>query len=144
MIKCFFLKESDRKVSREIFDGSGKSLGISEEPVYIREDTGAELFLRDAPVGSIYYADWYDDLFVPQKAHVVCVETPGGVWIVDSQASNCGIPEDHRQEHHHCWIIEGEIPYITVTKNGKTCSAGAGSIQCGNWHGFLKNGYLVT
>jgi hypothetical protein len=40
-------------------------------------------------------------------------------------------------------VRHGEAPNITVDKNGVTCGAGAGSIQCGSYHGFLRNGELV-
>lgn len=71
--------------------------------------------------------------------NILIVETPGGSWNIDSRASNC----DRRDDHvHHCWIRHGEPPNITVDKNGDTCGAGAGSIQCGSYHGFLRNGHL--
>lgn len=68
------------------------------------------------------------------------VQTPGGSWCIDSRASNCTMPYDY---DHRCWIRHGEPPNVTVDKNGKTCAAGAGSIQCGNYHGFLQNGALT-
>jgi hypothetical protein len=67
--------------------------------------------------------------------HVIC---PGfGQWNIDSRASNCTMPYDYE---HRCWIRHGEPPVITVDKNGLTCEAGAGSIQCGKYHGFLRDG----
>ena len=45
---------------------------------------------------------------------------------------------------HRCWCRHGEPPNITVDKNGPTCPAGAGSIQCNDWHGYLRNGELVV
>lgn len=68
------------------------------------------------------------------------VQTPGGVWCIDSRASNCTMPYDYE---HRCWIRHGEPPDVTVDKAGTTCSAGAGSIQCGDYHGFLQNGSLT-
>jgi hypothetical protein len=53
------------------------------------------------------------------------------------QASNCTLPGDKK---HHCWIRHGEVPNLTVDKAGVTCAAGAGSIQAGDYHGFLRNG----
>lgn len=44
---------------------------------------------------------------------------------------------------HKCWCRHGEAPNFTVDKNGVTCIAGAGSIQIGNYHGFLQNGFLT-
>jgi hypothetical protein len=66
--------------------------------------------------------------------------TPGGEWIIDSRASNCTMPED---TEHRCWVRHGEAPDFHVDKNGKTCNAGAGSIKCGSYHGFLQNGFLT-
>ncbi len=112
------------------------------ERLYRRTDTGEELLLRDAPAGAMWKAWWVDRFHVPQGEHNLVVKTPGGDWEIDSQASNCTMKDDVRQEKHHCWIRHGNPPDITVDKNGVTCGAGAGSIQAGNYHGFLRNGYL--
>lgn len=112
------------------------------EAIYRRTDTGEEMTIRDAPAGAMWYAPWLDDMFVPQGEHVLEVKTPGGEWTVDGQASNCTMKDDFKQERHHCWVRTGEPPNITAGKDGPTCSAGAGSIQCGSYHGFLRNGYL--
>lgn len=115
---------------------------------YFCEATGEYFELNKIPVGGMYFAPWLDCWTTPQLAHVLIVRTPGGSWAVDSQASNCTKPKSNGekgrlQSDHHCWIIEGDIPpNITVSKNGNTCGAGAGSIQCGKYHGFLRNGYL--
>jgi hypothetical protein len=61
-------------------------------------------------------------------------------WTIDGRASNCGKPADFE---HRCWIRHGEPPAITVDKQGLTCEAGAGSIQTGSWHGYLRDGQLV-
>lgn len=58
-------------------------------------------------------------------------------WYIDSRASNCTMPTDTA---HKCWVRHGIPPVITVDKNGLTCAAGAGSIQAGDYHGFLRNG----
>lgn len=113
------------------------------ERIYKRADTGEEMTLRDAPAGAMWEAWWFDDSFVPQGAHNLAVKTPGGDWLIDSQASNCSMPEDRQQKQHHCWIRHGTPPDVTVNKEGgQTCAAGAGSIQCGPYHGFLRQGYL--
>lgn len=112
------------------------------ERVYRRVDTGEEMLLRDAPAGAMWEAWWMDRFYMPQGKHNLMVKTPGGDWGVDSQASNCGMPDDRKQEQHHCWVREGEPPDVTVSKNGVSCSAGAGSIQCGKYHGFLREGFL--
>lgn len=61
-------------------------------------------------------------------------------WDIDSRASNCNLPDDRQ---HRCWVREGEPPNITVGKAGLTCSAGAGSIASGTYHGFLRNGVFT-
>lgn len=69
------------------------------------------------------------------------VMTPGSEWNIDSRASNCGLPYDYA---HRCWIRHGEPPLVTVDKaGGATCTAGAGSIQAGSYHGFLTGGELT-
>jgi hypothetical protein len=100
------------------------------------------------------------------------VRTPGGDWEVDSRCSNCDSPcsgcgqpyhahagglcrllapgEAYDREKHYyrdarphkCWVRHGAAPDITVDKAGVTCGAGAGSIMCGNYHGFLRGGRL--
>jgi hypothetical protein len=115
--------------------------------LYIRKDTGQTYTLNvdGPPVGAIWNAEW----FVGVKGHVhntedgrilVC-KTPGGEWIIDSYASNCTRPG----EEHACWVRHGkpEDGTLHVDKTGDTCQAGAGSIMCGGWHGFLHNGHLV-
>lgn len=97
-----------------------------------------------APAGAMYRATWLTEHCTSQDDGApLIVNTPGGAWLVDDQASNCTMPDDRRQERHHCWVRHGVPPLITVDKAGVTCGAGAGSIQCGNYHGFLQQGYLV-
>ncbi len=68
------------------------------------------------------------------------VMTPGGPWTIDARASNCERPDDMR---HKCWPRKGRPPAVTVDKTyGETCAAGAGSIQVGAYHGFLRDGKL--
>jgi hypothetical protein len=112
--------------------------------LYWRRDTGEEMILRNAPPGAMWYAWWFDDIYQPQGKHCLVIRMPGGgEWIVDSQAKNCSMPEDRKQEKHHCWILHGDPPNVTVDKQGaSTCAAGSGSVQMQNWHGFLRNGFL--
>ncbi len=138
-IKCFFLEDTG-KTTKE--DGFGPG-------IYRRADTNEEMTLIDAPAGAMWFGVWYGGrgdyrLCKPQLQYPLIVKLPNGHdWIIDSQSSNCGIPDDRKQERHHCWIIEGTAPPdISVSKNGITCRAGGGSIQAGNYHGFLRNGYL--
>jgi hypothetical protein len=72
------------------------------------------------------------------------VMLPNGItWDVDSRASNCDMPNDVL---HRCWQRrfnpETETPKFTVGKDQPTCGAGAGSIQSGDYHGFLHDGAL--
>jgi hypothetical protein len=113
------------------------------ERLYARVDTGEEMTLRDAPAGAMWEADWFDQFYTPQGSHVLVVRTPGGEWCIDSQASNCTIPDDKHQEHHHCWLRSGEPPDVTVGKSGgETCGAGGGSILMNGYRGFLRAGWL--
>jgi hypothetical protein len=128
--KCFMLDVVDRESGRVFVDGRN----------------GKEYTYNNLPPGGIFRAPWYNGVFChPQLDCVFVVILPDGHhWIPDSQASNCTIPDDVTQERHHCWVVHGELPNITVDKAGQTCSAGAGSIQSPDgWHGFLRNGELV-
>lgn len=113
---------------------------------YLREDTG-ELFSvgsskaeTQAPAGAMWYAPWLQDMWKGPDGKCLCVMTPGGEWLIDGMASNCTMKEDLV---HKCWVRHGEAPTITVDKVGNTCAAGAGSILCGDYHGFLRDGFLV-
>lgn len=111
------------------------------ELIYRRADTGEEFALRDAPAGALWYAPWVAKFFRPQlPGGPIIVKLPDGTdWQVDSMANNCTMPDDHT---HHCWVIDGTPPCLTVSKNGHTCGAGAGSILTSGYHGFLRGGYL--
>lgn len=106
------------------------------EALYRRADNGETVTLRDAPDGAMWDAYW-----MPRKGpdgRSLMVKCPGGgEWNIDSRASNCTMPDD---SEHRCWVRHGEPPAITVDKNGLTCAAGAGSIQAGGYHGFLRGG----
>jgi hypothetical protein len=133
------------------------------ERIYKRMDTGELITLRDAPVGAMWDAWWYDrrDGYTGPDGLSLVVRTPDGYeWVIDGRASNCDMPclhcgvpyKDHKhwepEDNHHyedlrkhkCWVRHGEPPVITVDKNGNTCGAGAGSIQTPGYHGFLQNG----
>jgi hypothetical protein len=113
------------------------------EQIYKRADTGEEMTLRDAPAGAMWEAPWLDRLYTPQGPHNLMVKTPGGDWCVDGMAGNCTMKDDFKQQKHHCWPRRGDPPDVTVDITaGPTCSCGAGSIQCGSYHGFLRDGYL--
>lgn len=116
---------------------------IFTQHLYRRADTGEEMTLRDAPDGAMWEATWYSS--VPawcgdDGRAIICRVPTNHDWHIDGPCSNCTRPN----EPHRCWVRHGEPPNLTVDKNGNTCSAGAGSILTSTWHGFLRNGELVT
>lgn len=116
---------------------------IYTDLLWCRKDTGQLVTIKDTNKleGAMYYAWWKKDSPRYAPAGPLYAICPGGhPWNIDGRASNCGKPDDNV---HRCWIRHGEPPDITVDKNGNTCSAGAGSIQAGNYHGFLRNGYFT-
>lgn len=137
-IRCFLLEPTDQWQDWTSLDG--RTSGSNR--LYRRSDTGELTTIPDAPVGAIWDATWYHEypqLCGPDGRAYIC-RTPGGEWHIDSRASNCTMTDD---DVHRCWVRHGEAPNLTVDKNGVTCSAGAGSIQCGAYHGFLRDGYLT-
>jgi hypothetical protein len=113
------------------------------EPLYRRSDTGELTTLRDAPAAR-------------------CGTPPGSTMTPLhgrrrhlARGAHAGRHVDGRlareQLHaadddvHKCWVRHGDprTGELHVDKNGVTCSAGAGSILSGSYHGFLHNGYLV-
>ena len=124
---------------------------VFTDPIYTRQDTGEEVSLRKLPPGGMYWAWWFEDipyLCGPDgKCLIVALPSDGGddLWMVDGPCSNCPTPEDKK---HRCWCRHGVPPNVTVDKNPEpgqtTCTAGAGSIGTKRWHGFLRQGYLVT
>ncbi len=118
------------------------SRSTGSRTIVARADTGEEIDLCNAPVGACWDASWYRDERAGPDGRRLIVKTPGGDWDIDSRASNCTMPND---DAHRCWVRHGrpEDGTLNVDKNGNTCQAGAGSIICGNYHGFLRNGYLT-
>ena len=117
---------------------------VFTDSIYARTDTGEEVALREAPAGAMWYATWmpphmyWDD---KEDSDHLCVKLPDGTdWMVDSRASNCTRLDDRR---HRCWHREGIPPNVTATK-GPAWENGAGSVQAPGWHGYLRNGELVT
>jgi hypothetical protein len=142
-IKCFFIEPTRKKRPRVITWAGGEKQTI-KDTLYRRTDTGDLDTISGFGPGAMWFAPWLDQIYCnPQLQHVVVVRTPGGDWTIDGQANNCTMPDDRKQEKHHCWIIEGSSPpAITVSKSGITCGAGGGSILQGRYHGFLRDGYL--
>lgn len=93
--------------------------------------------------GDLWYIDWGNHYWDNDTdPHLMAKVPTGEEWDIDSRASNCGSPDDRT---HRCWTKSGnpEDGTITVGKGGHTCSAGAGSIQTKNWHGYLRNGEWI-
>lgn len=149
------LDDTHRALWPDHCEGCGQPIDFDAEHVYRYVDrermwrnveTGEEYArIGEAPVGAMWRAPWLTDYCASQDDGApLCVKTPGGDWVIDSQASNCGQPDDRHQDHHHCWVRHGEAPNITVDKQGApTCTAGAGSIMQGTYHGFLRSGELT-
>lgn len=99
--------------------------------------------------GDMFWASWlhhdgkckYWDNCNDPRGHLLVVLPNGHHWDIDSRANNCTLPNDRT---HRCWVRTGEPPHITAGKVGHTCSAGAGSIMSGDYHGFLKDGILTA
>lgn len=126
-----------------------RSNGSGFSPHYRRLDTGELGDLKSFGPGAMFYADYMefreraegDNTWVGPDGRALMVICPDGkTWHIDSTAKNCTRKEDKR---HKCWVREGVPPMITVGKNGDTCSAGAGSIDTGTWHGFLRQGVFT-
>lgn len=109
-----------------------------------RSDDGVVETLEVWQPGAMYDAEW-----LPWKGYdgrSLEVKLPNGRWWnIDGWATNCTKPEDR---DHRCWVRHGEVPLLTVDKDGLTCAAGAGSIASGegenHYHGFLQNGVLTA
>lgn len=126
------------------FSSSGSS------PIY-RRSGGEEIADDKLPPGACYASP--DGAFVRNApgyhrfgpdGRALTVVCPNGMhWEIDGRASNCTMPDD---PEHYCWVRHGrpEDGTLHVDKNGKTCGAGAGSIQMGGYHGFLHNGQLTA
>ncbi|MES5489064.1 hypothetical protein QMZ05_40505 [Bradyrhizobium sp. INPA03-11B] len=131
----------------------GDEWQLFSRQIYVRASDGFRCTLEDAPPGACWNAWWIADRrseeqigcawMVGPDGRSLVVKCPDGhQWMVDARASNCTKPDDDK---HHCWVRHGrpEDGTLHVDKAGNTCAAGAGSIQTGKWHGFLRNGYLV-
>jgi hypothetical protein len=159
--KCFFVKPVDNEAGNTdhwIRPDTGEKFSVKSH--------------WDLPVGAMFYATWMEEVAdrCGPDGKSIMVITPGGGWMIDGRASNCdspckhcGVPyKDHKNEisgqslpaanscdqyedsrPHKCWVRHGQLPLITVDKDGITCGAGSGSILIGEYHGFLKNGELT-
>jgi hypothetical protein len=125
------------------FDGDEWQVYLDH--IYVT-DAGAEHSIRNPPVGALWFADWTPEAWKGPDGRTLYAMTPGGQWCIDGPASNCTNREDQGPfgVAHRCWVRRGTPPNVHVDKNGHTCSAGAGSIQAGNYHGFLHNGEFTS
>lgn len=147
-VKCFFIEPTGETRTEPSGCGDPKCCPPRSVDIYRRTDTGQLTTLHDAPVGAMWYADWYGAERRGPDGHYLVVRVPTNHdWCVDSRCSNCTLPND---DVHRCWVRHGVPPVITVDKAGLTCKAGAGSLGVHGgpnggyrWHGFLRNGYLV-
>lgn len=152
MIRCYWIEptgawdwetEDGTIIRTESRDEAPEEWEVGR-PIYRRADTGEELSLKDCPPGAMWdqaeLGTYFADRAGPDGLFVYVKLPDGHHWAVDGRANNCGLPDD---DDHRCWVRHGEVPNLTVDKNGETCDAGAGSIQTPGWHGFLRAGELV-
>lgn len=113
---------------------------LFSDHIYI-DDAGKEHSLRSPTPGMMWDASWSGQWARgPDGKSLVVVCPNGSQWNIDGPCSNCTLPEDRGAFDiaHRCWTRTGVPPLISVGKQfGKTCSAGGGSIQAGDYHGFL-------
>jgi len=115
-----------------------------------RTPDGRLLRPEESPPGGMFYSDWW-----PHPSHVdghclsVVLPPDGHIWMVEGHANNCNVPNSFNDRSHFCWCRHRN-PDGTFTVDNKpepgttTCTAGGGSILTPKWHGFLRNGKLVT
>lgn len=89
-----------------------------------KDSKGAIYNIRNAPVGAMWDAWWFEERWMgPDGIHLM-VQTPGGEWLVDGPAKNMKTP----------WSRTGKIPKVTAHP----------SIHIvGTYHGWLRDGFLV-
>ena len=92
--------------------------------------SGARLSLADAPTGALWFADWFGKSrrWVGPDGRCLCVQTPGGPWCVDAPESG------GRGKSTGGWQRVG-VPPVTSAHP---------SVLIGGWHGWLREGRLVT
>lgn len=154
------LRDAMSRIGREQGIGTLAAHALYSAP----GDPQARFTIHDAPAGSMWHMSWYPKEWgVGEDGLSLCVVLPNGHhWHIDGRASNCDSKcktcavaykeQVHRTDTchfvesrpHHCWVRHGDpkTGMIHVDKNGVTCGAGAGSIQAGDYHGFLHDGYL--
>lgn len=117
---------------------------VFSSSIYRRTDTGEEFTLRDAPVGAMWDAFWMHDWHNGEDGlSIYCKVPQNHDWFIDGPCGNCPW-KDGSHSGHKCWVRRGIPPRLTVDKSGNSCPVGAGSIQTPDWHGYLRDGELVT
>lgn len=107
--------------------------------IYVRQDNGTEI-IPSQVVGAVTENREYGPFGSDGRGLTVTIPGPH-TWRIDSRAKNCKLPDD---DVHRCWVRTGkpEDGTLHVGKHGNTCKAGAGSIDTGQWHGYLHHGEL--
>lgn len=99
---------------------------VDTSRLYRQGDHAALLVtMAKAPVGAMWYGDWYS--WRGPDGHCLVVRTPGGDWVVDGPSYTNG------QRSGAGWARSGEVPNVTASP----------SIHfVGRYHAFLRDGVL--
>lgn len=92
--------------------------------------------------GDLWYSEYppIDHFWDNKKDLNLYCCLPNGVhWNIDSRANNCPWKENRT---HRCWKRSGNPEDGTIHVEHGDCPVGAGSIQAGDYHGFLHHGHL--
>jgi hypothetical protein len=149
-IKVIAYLESGREVELSTYSADTRNDNIKFNYDEVEKEHGKVLCIRTQRVyntksgklepGCLFWVDWYPkNLYWDNQdgPYLFAMLPNHNHWNIDGRASNCDMPDERL---HRCWCRHGEVPEITVDKVGHTCNAGAGSIQSGDYHGFLING----
>lgn len=127
---------------------------IVDQDAWYKAPGVGQWILAELPAGAMYDAPWLPANWHGDDGIALTVTVPNGKggavpWHVDMEAGNCS----REGERHKCWCRHGDprSDPVTVDKDCDTCTAGAGSIGIGgsgdgnyDWHGFLRNGFLIV
>jgi len=122
-----------------------------EERVGLQGKPGSRFGLRP---GDAFWATWFHSHgeevgchagwtnCADERGHLHLVLPDGHHFDCSSRAKNCSRPKDKK---HRCWSVEGtpEGGDLSLGKGGDTCKAGAGSVDTGTWHGFVRDGLMT-
>lgn len=102
---------------------------VHNQRIYVRQDTGEETTLRDAPPGAMWDAPWLPESHRGPDGRALVLMLPCNLeWTIDGPATN-----------GPGWTRTGEPPNITANPSiGKLD-------KDGKWlyHGWLRNGGLI-